>query len=332
MRLKWIAAGTGVVVLVVASVFAVTRVPSAHGSPARSDARVPAYNHIFYVMMENHSYDEVIGNSNAPQINQLAQKYGLATDYFGVTHPSEPNYVAAIGGSFFGIQDDGPYTTHTINAPSLASQLEAKGLTWKTYQQSLPYAGFTGTAFPSSSIALYASKHNPFLNFASIQNSPAELAKIVPDTQLYVDLLEATVPNFSFIVPDQCHDMHGTSACPDDTQNTQVADQYVSALVGAIQHSDTWDRGNNAIVIVWDENDFSTDNPNGCCDGLPGGGHVPAIVITNHGPHHVQDNTPFNHYSLLQTIQEAFRLDCLQNTCDTANVTPMTKLFQNGDQ
>jgi phosphatidylinositol-3-phosphatase len=331
MRLKWIAAGTGIVVLVVASVFAVMKVPAAHGNAARSDSQVPAYNHIFYVMMENHSYSEVIGNSNAPQINQLAQKYGLATDYFGVTHPSEPNYVAAVGGSFFGIQDDNPYTTHTINAPSLASQLEAKGLTWKTYQQSLPYAGFTGTAFPSASIALYASKHNPFLNFASVQNNPAELAKIVPDNQLYVDLLEGTTPNFSFIVPDQCHDMHGTSACPDDTQNTQVADQYVSALVGAIQHANTWERGNNAIVITWDENDFSTDNPNGCCDGLPGGGHVATIVITNHGPHHVQDNTPFNHYSLLLTIQQAFRLGCLQNTCDMANVTPMTKLFQNDD-
>jgi phosphatidylinositol-3-phosphatase len=292
--------------------------------------------------MENHKYSQVIGNPNAPEINKLAQEYGLATDYFGVTHPSEPNYVAAVAGSYFGIQDDAPYTVHTLDKPSLASQLEAKGLSWKTYQQALPYAGFTGTAFPSPSIALYASKHNPFLNFSSIQNNPAELAKIVPDTQLFVDLLDGHAPNFSMIVPDQCHDMHGIGGtppvCPNgapniqaDAQNVQLGDQYVSAVVSAIQHSSDWDRGNNAIVITWDENDFNTDTPNGCCDAVAGGGHVATIVITNHGQHHVQDNTPFNHYSLLLTIQDAFRLGCLENTCDTANVTPMTKLFSNGE-
>lgn len=330
MRLK---AGIGVALAVVlAASVVVVGIASAHGTSAASaqdSAGVPTYQHIFYVMMENHSYDEVIGNANAPEINKLAQEYGLATDYFGVTHPSEPNYVAAIGGSFYGIQDDAPYTTHTINGPSLASQLEAKGLSWKSYQQSLPYAGFTGTAFPSSSIALYAAKHNPFLNFASVQTSPSELAKIVPDTQLFVDLITGHAPNFSFIVPDQCHDMHGTSACSDDTQNTQVADQYVSGVVSAIQHASVWGQGNNAIVITWDEDDFSPTN-SGCCDANPGGGHVATIVITNHGARHIQDNTPFNHYSLLQTIQEAFRLGCLQNTCDTTNVTPMTKLFSNG--
>ena len=335
MRVKTKTAIGAALAVVLAASVAVVGIASAHGAntaKAGDAAGVPTYQHIFYVMMENHSYSEIIGNTNAPVINQLAQQYGLATDYFGVTHPSEPNYVASIGGSFFGIQDDNPYTTHTINGPSLASQLEGKGLTWKDYQQSLPFAGFTGTTFPSSSIALYASKHNPFLNFASVQNSPAELAKIVPDTQLFVDLLDGHVPNFSYIVPDQCHDMHGTSACSSDAQIVQAGDQYVSEVVSAIQHSQVWDRGNNAIVVTWDENDFSTDNPNGCCDGLPGGGHVATIVITNHGSRHIQDNTPFNHYSLLLTIQDAFHLGCLQNTCDSANVTPMVKLFSNGNQ
>ena len=332
MRLK---AGIGAVLAVVLAIsLAIVGIASAHGTNANSakdTAGVPTYQHIFYIMMENHSYGQVIGNANAPEINKLAQEYGLATDYFGVTHPSEPNYVAAIAGSYYGIQDDAAYTTHTINAPSLASQLDAKGLSWKSYQQSMPYAGFMGTAFPTASIALYASKHNPFLNFASVQNSPSELAKIVPDTQLFVDLLGGKAPNFSLIVPDQCHDMHGTSVCSNDVQNTQVADQYVGGMVSAIQHAGVWNEGNNAIVITWDENDFATDNPNGCCDALPGGGHVATIVITNHGPRHIQDNTPYNHYSLLQTIQDAFGLGCLQNTCDTTSVKPMTKLFSVGN-
>jgi Phosphoesterase family len=219
-------------------------------------------------------------------------------------------------------------------SPSVADQLEAAGLSWKTYQQSLPYAGFTGTAFPSSSIALYASKHNPFLNFASIQTNPSELAKIVPDTQLEADLATDKVPNFGYIVPDQCHDMHGiTGVCPDPTNPTTLfsnGDAYVAATVTAITHANFWGRGNNAIVVTWDEDDFSPTNL-GCCDANPGGGQVETIVVTSQGPRHVTDSTPANHYSLLASIQQAFRLGCLQFTCDTVNVKPMTKLFAGGD-
>lgn len=314
----------------------VVRVVSADGNtgggqPAHADAGVPRYQHIFVIMMENHSFDEIIGNPNAPQINALAQEYGLATNSYGVTHPSEPNYVAAIGGNFFGIQDDAPYTSHTLADPSLASQLEAAGLTWKDYQQALPYPGFLGTTYPSPTDPLYASKHNPFLNFASVQNSPAELQKIVPDTQLATDLQGDNVPTFGFIAPDQCHDMHGIKAvCSDSTTLFQQGDAYVASTVSAITSARFWQRGNNAIVVTWDEDDFSPTNL-GCCDANPGGGQVATIVITSQGPHGLRDNTPFNHYSLLQTIQDAFHLGCLQFTCDTANVTPMAKLF-GGDE
>ena len=319
--------------LAVSAVVALPLTVSADGRPTRPTTAIPRYQHIFYVMMENHNYGELIGNPNAPVINRLAQTYGLATNYYGVTHPSEPNYVASIGGSYFGIQDDAPYTSsangvnHTITAPSLADQLDAAGLTWKTYQQALPYAGYLGTAFPSASVALYASKHNPFLNFASVQNNPAELQKIVPDTQLFVDLLTNQTPNFSYIVPDQCHDMHGTSACADDTTLIQQGDIYVGQVVDAITHTRGWAQGNNAIVVTWDEDDYAANPAPGCCDAVPGGGHVATIVITNHGPRGVQDPTAYNHYSLLRTIQDAFGLGCLQNTCDQANVTPMAPLF-----
>ncbi len=291
---------------------------------------VPQYQHIFYVMLENHSYNEIIGSPNAPQINALARANGLATNYYGITHPSEPNYVAAIGGSYFDIQDDAPYNStasHTISAPSLVDQLEGAGLTWKSYQQSLPYAGFTGTSYPDSSNALYASKHDPFLNFAHVQHNPTELQHIVPDTQLFSDLQSGNVPNFSFIAPDQCHDMHGTASCTGDAALLQAGDAYVASVVSAITSSSMWTNGNNAIVITWDENDFSPVGVTGCCGANPGGGHVATIVIANHGPRGVQDATPYNHYSLLKTIEDAFHLGCLQNTCDSASVKPMTPLF-----
>jgi hypothetical protein len=101
----------------------------------------------------------------------------------------------------------------------------------------------------------------------------------------------------------------------------------VQSTVTAIMASDTWKKGNNAIVVTFDEGNDTL----GCCDANPGGGHVVTIVITNHGTRGVQDGTAYNHYSLLATIEDAFRLDCLASSCDRANVSPMAPLFRNGN-
>src|SRR5215469_7547144 len=81
--------------------------PSAAANPGSST--VPRYDHVFVVVEENHGFSDVIGNPAAPNLNALARQFGLATSYFGVSHPSEPNYVALLGGSSFGIADDNPY-------------------------------------------------------------------------------------------------------------------------------------------------------------------------------------------------------------------------------
>ena len=319
---------------------------------------VPHYQHIVEIMMENTSYGTIIGNSLAPNINALANQYGLATNYFGVTHPSEPNYVANIGGSYFGIQDDnqfyctpalaatdpncaGTTVNHTVSAQSLADQLTAAGKTWKGYFQSLPYVDpshvvSSGPAangpytfkWPSNTNALYASKHNPFINFTGTQGA---LSQMVPDTQLGLDLLTGDLPNYSLVVPDQCHDMHGTGGCSDTSALIQAGDQYVGTTVSEVMASPTWKEGNNAIVITWDEDDFSdTGQPGtGCCGADPGGGHVVTIVITNHGSGHVTDSTAYNHYSLLRTFEAAFGLPCLAHACDSV-VPTMAPLFANG--
>jgi hypothetical protein len=314
------------------------------------------YQHIIEIMMENTSYGTIIGNPDAPHINALANNYGLATNYFGVTHPSEPNYVANMGGSFFGIQDDnqfyctpamsttdpncgGTTVDHTVSAQSLADQLTADGKTWKGYFQSLPPTPPPGQLvktgpnangpytfkYPSSANALYASKHNPFVNFTGTQDA---VANMVPDTQLATDLANDALPNFGLVVPDQCHDMHGTGGCNPDL--IAAGDTYVANTVQEIMASHSWQRGNNAIVVTWDEDDFSDSGQpgTGCCGADPGGGHVATIVITNHGENQVSDGTAYNHYSLLRSYEDAFGLPCLANACDTADgVKAMTPLF-----
>jgi phospholipase C len=292
---------------------------------ANSD-NLPRYRHVFFIVEENRSFGQIIGNPDAPTFNQLATKYSLATSYFGTSHPSEPNYVAMVGGSDFGIRNDGSYLTNRVDAPSLATQLEAHGLSWKSYSQSLPFAGFTGTCYPCNSTdpsSLYASKHNGFLNFAGVQDNPAEMQKTVPIEQLTADLANNTAPTFSLIVPDQCHDMHGTTSCPDATTNVRVADAYAADLVNQIMSSAAWRDGLNAIVLTWDEGSGSA----GCCDANPGGGQIYTSVITNYGPRGLTYTTPSNHYSMLASLQQMWHLGCLQHTCDTANVVPTNRLF-----
>jgi phospholipase C len=325
------------------------------GSASAQNAGIPRYQHVVEIMMENQKYSTIIGNPLAPQINALASNYGLATNYFGVTHPSEPNYMAAISGSYFGVQDDnqfyctpaiaatdpfcgGTTVDHTVSAPSLATQLTAAGKTWRGYFQSLPpvpAGGYITTGpnangpysfkFPSLSNALYASKHNPFVNFTGTQS---DVANMVPDTQLAADLAANNLPNYSLVVPDQCHDMHGTGTCSDLNGLISAGDSYVAAIVSQVMSSPVWLRGNNAIVITWDEDDFSDQGQTGtgCCGFDPGGGQVATIVITSNGSQPVTDNTPYNHYSLLRTMEAAFRLPCLANACATT-ISTMAPVF-----
>src|SRR5262245_53452259 len=305
-----------------------------------ADAAFPRYDHVFLIIEENHGFSQIIGNPAAPNLNRLAQRFGLATASFAVPDPSAPNYVAMLGGSFFGIADNNAYYLHTLDKPSLMSQLEAANLTWKGYLQSMPYPGFKGICYPNRCNGvpdfdtLYNSKHNGIPYFKSIQSNPDEMAKMGPLSQLESDLAH-NPPNFGYIVPDECSDMHGAppycvdSSYPGDVSHTaliRTADRLAGRIVDQIRHAPFWSRGNNAVVITFDEG--ADGDTSGCCGTDPGNGRVATIVITSHGPRGLEDPTPYNHFSLLQSIQRAFGLGCLEATCDTANVTPMIPLFQ----
>jgi hypothetical protein len=288
----------------------------------------PKYDHVFLVISENHKFDQIIGNPNAPIINALASDYGLATNYTGVSDPSEPNYVAMLGGSDFGISSDDPYffPGQTASADNLMSQLDAAGKTWRAYFQDMPYPGYRGYCFPGKcngipdSDTQYVVKHNGIPNFANMQNEDS-WSKQMPLGQLTDDLASGRLPNLGYIVADECHDMHGAPPwCVDSGNPGDVADNWLVAqgdrfigdTVKAITSSAAWKRGNNAIVLTWDEGDQPSDP-------------IVTIVVTSKGPRGVQDPTPYNHYSLLASLQQTFGLGCLLNSC---TATPMAPLFQ----
>jgi phospholipase C len=297
-------------------------------SPAQ--ARTTTHlSRVFYIMMENQGFDDVIGHENptsyavdTPFITSLAFKYGLETLSFGTTHPSLPNYLSLIGGSYYGIHDDNPSCyaepamspCDTAKGPNLVDQLERAHLTWIDFQQSMPSVGFLGSQYPSSGYALYAQKHNPFLYYKDIVSNPLRMRNVVPlssmATLAHTLSNPATAPNFVFIAPDQCHDMHGQSVCPSGDALLIAGDNYVRQLVTTIMRSPAY-TPDSAIIINWDENDYSSNI--GCCWSVfpNGGGHVATIVITPRYTTPLESALPMNHFNELRSIEDAFGLGYL---------------------
>jgi hypothetical protein len=248
---------------------------------------------------------------------------------------------------------------HTIGK-TIADQLAAEGRSWKSYQESLPPTGADSIGFsdgfftdnpkihpvPASEtqglIKLYAAKHNPFVYFRSVQEGqiPGLSLKNIVGFEgvsgLFEDLSSGRVPQLSFIAPNQCNDQHGRGnagpACDFDPSDDGsqaglnpalifVGDLALRNLVKAIHSSPAWHEGRNAIVVVWDENDFSF---------VPNVNQVLAIVDTNYGVHGVQSGRRYSHFSLLKSLEAGFRLPCLNHACD-ANVKTMSDLFAAGD-
>jgi hypothetical protein len=243
---------------------------------------------------------------------------------------------------------------------TIADQLAAQGRTWKSYQESLPPTGADLIAFsdgfftdnPSINpvpatetqglIKLYAAKHNPFVYFRSVQEGqdPALSLKRIVGFEgahgLFEDLSSGHVPQFSFIAPNQCNDQHGRGnagpGCDFDPNDNgsqaglnpaliYIGDLALRNLVKAIHSSPAWQDGRNAIVVLWDENDYSF---------VPNVNQVVLVVDTNYGVHGVQSAKRYTHFSLLKSLEAGFGLPCLNHACD-ASVKVMSDLFDTDD-
>jgi acid phosphatase len=256
---------------------------------------VPAFTHIYVIVMENKEYGSVVGNTHAPYINFLIRHYGLATNYTAVAHPSEPNYLALWGGSTFGVSDDG---VHNITARNLSNQLAARGRTWHVYAQDLPRRCSTASSASGGvdlvgAAGTYVRKHEPAISFTNISRSLIQCSRI---TRL--SAFSPTAANFELIVPNLTNDMHDGSVAQGDA--------FLRAFVPRITGRASF--ANSLLVITWDEGSTS----------LGGGGRVATLVISPREKGRFQSATAHNHYSLVRTIENAWGLGCLNLTC-TAN-------------
>ena len=261
---------------------------------ASTVAQVPRFEHVVVVVMENHSFSQIIGNASAPYVNSLAAENADFTQSFAIEHPSQPNYLELFSGSNQGISDDS--CPHTFTGENLGSELIAAGFTFIGYSEQLPAEGSTacsaGTA-PNT----YQRKHNPWVNFSNV---PA--ASNLPYSAFPSDF--STLPTVSFVVPNQCNDMHDCSVAKGDAWLKSNIDSYA-------QWSKTHD---SLLVLTWDENDRSVPNQITTI-------FIGALVVPG------QYSETITHYNVLATLEAIYGLTPV-GTDDAKAASPITDVFR----
>ncbi len=276
---------------------------SSSSNPAA--ANIPKFDHVFLVIDENHSYNVVIGNSSMPYLNSLATANGLATQYYGNTHPSLGNYfMLTAGATITGSAGDG--FTGIVNQDNVVRALAAAGKTWKCYAESLPSVGYLGNDIPP-----YLHRHIPFVYFSDVQNSSAEASNIVPISQLATDISNNSLPDYAFIVPDINNDGHdcppGMSSCS-DAQVLANADQWLAAKIKPLLASSGFQ--NSLLIVTFDESDTT--------DTAHGGGQVATVIVSPLAKSGYQSTTLYQHESTLRLMLEGLRVTDLPGAAASA--------------
>ena len=293
-----------------------------------ADTQNPAMRTVFVIPMENKDSTMIYGNTtNAPYINSLIASNGIAAhttnfqDELSLSIPSEPHYIWMEAGSnafsdhTFTTDDDASKTNSTSSTAHLATQLTAAGRTWTAYEEGIT----TGTC-PVSSNGEYAAKHSPFVFFQDVSGStpsttaPGCTSHYKAIGSLATDLAAGTVPNYAFITPNLCHDMHGDLLCPSgisDTSNVSAGDTWLSAnLPALIAYTHTHDA---TIFVVWDEGDTTQ--------------MIPFLAIGDHVHAGTTSAVSYTHSSQVKTVEEILGLSVLPSV---ASATDLSALFDAG--
>ena len=269
-------------------------------SPATS---VNGIQHIVWVWFENHEASQIT-STTAPYFASFAAANVNLTNFYGVSHPSQPNYLDAFSGSAQGVTGDG-YCTFPASTGNLAKQLAAAGKSWRVFAQNYPggcsdttasTGGVDGPGLPGQ----YVRKHNPVIAFESVRFDPTQCAYVQPLANF------DPTPNFVMVVPNMTNDMHdGTIA---------QGDAFLQAFVPLVTASPDWEH--TLLIVTFDEGTTSTN----------GGGHVYTAAAAPWLAH-ANVATTYNHFSVLRTIEQVYGLPFLGSA---ATATTMTELLPSG--
>jgi acid phosphatase len=255
---------------------------------------LPVFSHVVTIIFENHEYGSIVGSSSAPYFNSLVQQYGLGTSYYGIMHPSLPNYMALTGGRTVFTTD---CTGCTTTAPSIVDQVEQAGRAWRGYMESM------ASPCLASDSGLYAQKHNPFVHYSGLLNNRSRCdSHVVSSSNMVTDLRNGDLANYTWITPNMCNDMHDCSI--------GTGDAWLAGLVPKILASPAWDR-NSVLFIVFDEGTTASG----------GGGRIPFLVVSGRTPAGLKVGTTYNHYNLLATIEQSWSLPRLGGASGAATLS-----------
>ena len=300
-------------------------------APPGSDLATPTgpIQNVFIVLMENNNWASIKGSAQAPFINSLLPLGAHAENYKNPAgiHPSEPNYLWLAAGTNFAITDDNdPSANHQSSTAHIYNQLEAKGVSWKSYAE-----GIDGTTCPltaSGAPGEYVPKHVAAVFFDDITNtndvnSTRCKAHVRPYSELATDLAAGTVAKYAFITPNLCDDMHGSDITKGD----------ITCLLNLVKAGDDWLKANlqpmlnyanahnGVVMILWDEGELNSDGPIGAI--FLG----PKVKTDGTKPDGYSNMIAYTHSSTLKSVQEIFGLTPLLGDAATAGTSDLSDLF-----
>jgi hypothetical protein len=278
-------------------------------------AQVPRSKHVYIVAEENRSYEHIVGSASMPYLNSLINKGALATQFYANQHGSLENYLIVTSGQYLTHNND---TLAVFNVDNIERHLLTNGMTFKSYAQSLPYAGYTGLYSGA-----YMKRHAPLPYYTDMANSSL-IKNHVSTSVMATDIANGTLPNFAFITPDGNNDMHncGTNlgAC------LWTADQFLKNTIGPLLASAPFQPGGDGVLIIWaDEADLSTDNRCSSTVLTGCGGHIVVAMIGPQVKAGYKSTTNYHHQSVLRTILEA--MGTTANFPAAANTAPDMREF-----
>jgi len=231
-------------------------------------------HHAYIVILENHGYNQVIGNSQMPYYNALVSQYASGDNYYANTHPSIGNYFVLTTGQI--ITNDDTFGG-TVWADNIVRRLIAAGKTWKEYSESIPYIGYTG-----GNVGPYVQHHNPCSYFSDVRGT-SQQNRLVSTGQLANDIASNSLPTFGFIVPDDNHNGH--------TGDLAAADAWLQSNIDPlIRRLGT----NDFVIFTWDEAQTS--------DTRNGGGHISWVVVGPRVKRGYRSQTFYQHQNTLRWL------------------------------
>jgi acid phosphatase len=271
------------------------------------------------VAEENRSYERIVGSAAMPYLNSLLAKGAVATQFYSNMHGSLENYLILTSGQYLTHNNS---TLAVFNVDNIERHLLTNGMTFKSYAQSLPFAGFTGLTSGA-----YLKRHAPLPYYTDMADSSL-IKNHVSTTELARDIANGTLPNFAFITPDATHDMHDCGA--DLNACFSTADQWLKSNIGPLLATAPFQPGGDGVLIIWsDEADLSGDNRCSATVATGCGGRILVAMIGPQVKAGYKSTTTYHHPSVLRTMLEA--LGATANFPSAANTAPDMREFFRGN-